>query len=311
MARAKNLSLTLGLLVQVIIALPGRCITNDNRFLCDIRVLPISPVIYEPLRIDIKVQYEGNTPIKAILPTGSSSLVSIELINRDQKQQRKLYAYQLYTDTSAHEVPFPTRVISPGASVIFSLDCIYDWHKNEFLLNSPGVYEVVIRCFIPIEEYGEVKIKEVNAKMNIIVRNYQGNDLDLWKHISIQAILLRQDLNDEQLRKLITLITQYPRSPYRPYALATLGGAFGKISQKITLQQQIVYLEQVISEYVQFPYIDYVVTNLCKLYSDTKQFHKFEMISNLIHFTLENPWTPYRLKMILNNFWKKLNNKTE
>ncbi|MCS7187962.1 MAG: hypothetical protein RMK89_13560, partial [Armatimonadota bacterium] len=142
-------------------------------------------------------------------------------------------------------------------------------------------------------------------------RNYQGNDLDLWKHISIQAILLRQDLNDEQLRKLITLITQYPRSPYRPYALATLGGAFGKISQKITLQQQIVYLEQVISEYVQFPYIDYVVTNLCKLYSDTKQFHKFEMISNLIHFTLENPWTPYRLKMILNNFWKKLNNKTE
>lgn len=297
MIGTKNLLLMIGFLVQLIITILAFIYAIDNnRFLCDMRVLPPTSVVYEPLRINIQIKYIGTKPIKAIIPTGSHSLITIELINKSQNKQYKLKSYQLYTDAPVHEVPLPTRFINPGALVVFSLDCVYNWHKNEFLLSDPGVYEVILRCFIPIEEFGEVKMIEANTKTVITVKNYQGEDLDLWRRIPIYTIFTGKTLNDEQMKELTSLITRYPKSPYRPYALAILGGTFGRVSEEITIQQRITYLEQLIKEYPEFSYIDYSMTALCRMYANTGQSHKAKIIAELL---IKDPWVPYTLKTII------------
>ncbi len=279
---------------------------DSHQFLCDIRVSPESLVVYEPLRIDIKVQYVGDIPIKALLPTGTHSLIILELKNKNQQYHQELNIYQLYTNAPIHITPFPTQVIPARASSLFSIGCFYDWHRNEFLLHSPGVYEVVVRCLIPVEEDGDVRMKEAKAKSVITVRDYQGDDLNLWKLSSIHTILSGQTIQDRQLRNLSDLVTQYPKSPYRPYALAILGRIFGEVSKEITIQQQITYLEQIMAEYPNFPYMDYVAARLCRIYSDTGQVHKAKEMAD---FILKNPWTPYALKGIVERLMEKLTNQ--
>lgn len=285
---------------------PYSCAEDSYQFLCDIRVSPESLVIYEPLRIDIKVQYMGDIPIRALLPTGAHSLIILELVNKSQQYHQKLNIYQLYTNAPTHITPFPTQVIPARASSLFSIECFYDWYRNEFLFHSPGVYEVIVQCLIPVEEGGDVRIKEAKAKSVITVRDYQGDDLNLWKLSSIHTILSGQTIQDRQLRNLSTLITQYPKSPYRPYALAILGGIFGGVPKEITTQQQITYLEQVVSEYPNFPWMDYVAAMLCKTYSDMGQVHKAKAMAD---FILRNPWTPYALKGIIKRLMEKLINQ--
>lgn len=279
---------------------------DGYQFLCDIRVSPDLLVVYEPLRIDIKVQYMGDTPVRALLPTGAHSLVTLELTNKSQQHRWKLNVYQLYTNALAHETPFPTQAIPARASSLFSIVCIYDWHRDEFLLQNPGIYEVVVRCFILVEEDEGVRMKEAKAKSVITVRSYQGDDLNLWKLSSVHTVLSGQTIQDKQLRNLFALITQHPKSPYRPYALAILGGIFGGVPKEITIQQKITYLEQVIAEYPNFPWMDFVAAKLCEMYSNIGQVHKAKAMAN---FILRNPWTPYILKGVIERLIGKLTNQ--
>ncbi len=294
----KMTSLVIQLLIQIVL-LGQTYLLGQTEFTCNIRLSPKVLVSCEPLRIDIKIQYKGSTPKRALIPLGAHELVSLEIerinveMKQSQKETLKINAYQLYTKAFAHETPFPARTVLPGASVLFSLQCFYDWHTDKFLFDNLGVYQITVRCFIPIEENKKVIIQEVSDKAIVVVNNYQAEDKDLWKSPSIAFALAGQALSNDELQKLLKLTLQYPQSPYRPYVLAILGGIFGKIPEGVTVQQRIVYLEELVEKYPQFSWIDYAAAHLCKLYLETGQTTKAKEISKII---LNDLWAPYTLK---------------
>jgi len=52
---------------------------EQPEFTCQIRVSPQSIAVYEPLRLDVKVQYHGAMPRKAYMPRGSGSALGLKV----------------------------------------------------------------------------------------------------------------------------------------------------------------------------------------------------------------------------------------
>ncbi len=61
-------------------------VEGQPEFSCQIRVSPEAIVSCEPLRLDVKVEYQGTTPRKALLPSSAISLVALQI---EQKHLRE------------------------------------------------------------------------------------------------------------------------------------------------------------------------------------------------------------------------------
>ena len=161
--------------------------------------------------------------------------------------------YALYTDAFVDEVPFPYMTIPANASVLFPITVIYDLHGERFLLEEAGQYQLQIRCFIATEDATGAIVEQVaEAKETLTVTKHQGKDKDLWKRIVV-AGGLRLPLSATTLKDLNTLVYQFPLSPYRPYALAILGGVFEPVGEEqIARTQRISYLQELLNKHPQF-----------------------------------------------------------
>ncbi|MDQ3847536.1 MAG: hypothetical protein M3261_01105, partial [Thermoproteota archaeon] len=202
-------------------------------------------------------------------------------------------------DAPAHEMPFPSMTVPAHASTLFALMVLYDWHAKRFLFSEAGTYQLTLTCSIPVEEAnGKVAVRLAGAQATVMVQDYLGKDKDLWQQSSVTT-LPGQDLPGEALQNLTELVEQFPRSPYRPYAMAIIGGAFIISPKGITAQQQITVLEELIKQYPQFAWKDIVAARLYELLMNAGEVGRAK---EMIKIALDDPWFPPTLKNQLKQF---------
>jgi len=268
-------------------------------FTCKIRVSPKTIVVYEPLRIDVKVNYQGTVPRKSLLPSGALSLVGLK-IERETvpKETIQITTTQLVTDSFAHESPYPGITIPAHASSLFPLTVLYNWREKRFFFEKPGTYKLTILCDVPVEiEKGDIAIQTISDTSELIVRDYQGVDKAVWQKGAL-AFISGQITSTEMRESLDKLVENFPHSPYYPYAMAILEDVMKPLGVQATMQQ-VDSLENLIRKYPQFAWKDRVEAKLYQELMDDGQVLRahqlFQEIGN-------NPWTSPVLKYQLKRY---------
>lgn len=290
------------ILLLLRISSAGAQVEIPQEFTQQMRILPQRISSCEPVRLDVNIQYLGTAPRKAWLPTSPKGDVTIEVRRMTPAPTRKpvsLSGYYLYTDAHVDNVPPADFTIPARASSLFPIEAIYDYHRRQFLFEEAGQYEVTVKSDISLQkEDGSRDYLEVSSQVTLTVDNYEGPDKELWKSIVSKGGLLGE-VDSETSRALEVLIKEFPNSPYRPYALATLAGVFSRHKEVKPDEQRASYLKNIFKEYPEFAWKDRVAANLYRLLMNEGE---VEQAQEVVKVLFDDPWAPPPLKYQIRQF---------
>ena len=275
---------------------------NKENFSCVIQPIPHEVEIFAPLRLNVRVQYDGKETIKASLPQSAQDRggISIKRLNASANTTKYFSGGQLYTDAFVDaQLPRPAP-LPPGSFSVFSIILLYDWHDEQFIFGSPGDYEIQVHYWLDLEdEKNERKEKLVVGKTTVKVLDSKGKDAGLWQQIILSGSIMGSK-QDGALQKVKNFVEQYPRSPYRPYALAILGNVYGSITQEeVTTTKRIAYLQEVLENYPQFAWKDEAAARLYGLLMNEGEVEQAQKFAKVI---LDDPQAPLRIKRQVEQF---------